>query len=70
MRTSSSIVVAASVVIAACTGDAIVTAPSEPQTPGTALQPTIRLVVIDSTHLPFAGTAADRAAGHYGGSAA
>ncbi len=65
MRTSSSIVVAASVVIAACTGDAIVTAPSEPQTPGTALQPTIRLVVIDSTHLPFAGTAADRAAGHY-----
>ena len=65
MRTSSSIVVAASVVIAACTGDAIVTAPSDPTTPPLALQPEIRLVVIDSTRLPFAGTAADRAAGHY-----
>ena len=42
------------------------TAPSEPQTPAPALQPTTRLVVIDSTRLPFAGTAADRAAGHYG----
>ena len=41
------------------------TAPREPQTPPTALQPTTRLVVIDSTRLPFAGTAADRAAGHY-----
>ncbi len=65
MRTPSSIVAAASVVIAACTGDAIVTAPSDPTTPPLALQPEIRLVVIDSTRLPFAGTAADRAAGHY-----
>src|SRR2546426_9235915 len=51
VRTSSSIVVAASVVIAACTGDAIVNAPSDPTTPPLALQPAIRLVVIDSIRL-------------------
>jgi FIMAH domain-containing protein len=64
VRTSSSIIVAAIGVIAACTGDAVMTAPSDPSNP-VAVQPAIRLVVIDSTTLPFAGTAADRAAGHY-----
>jgi hypothetical protein len=51
--------------IAACTGDAVLTAPSDPTTPLGAVQPEPRRVVIDSTHLAFVGMAADRAAGHY-----
>jgi len=65
VRTPRSITVAAVAVIAACNGDAVMTAPPDSQTPAMALQPAIRLVVIDSTRLPFARTAADRAAGHY-----
>jgi hypothetical protein len=66
VRTSRSISVAAVALIAACTGDAVLTAPSDhPSTPLGAGQPETRRVVIDSTHLAFAGTAADRAAGHY-----
>ena len=67
MRASSSIVfffpIAA--LIAACNGDSLLKAPQEPQPPPSTLQPSVRLVVIDSTQLPFAGTAVSRAAGHY-----
>jgi hypothetical protein len=53
-------------IAAACTGDAAVTAPpGQRPTQPALLQPAIRLVVIDSTRLPFAGSAAERAAGHY-----
>lgn len=72
MRASSVLFTAVAVVtialIAACNGDSLLKAPPEsqpPPAPPTTLQPATRLVVIDSTHLPFAGTAADRAAGHY-----
>ena len=65
MRTSYSITLAAIAAIAACNGDAGMTAPPQQPTPPAALQPTIRLIVLDSTRLAFAGTAADRAAGHY-----
>lgn len=65
MRTSRSLSVAAVALIAACTGDAILTAPSEPTTPLGAVPPEPRRVVIDSTHLAIVGAAADRAAGHY-----
>jgi hypothetical protein len=51
--------------VAACTGDAVLTAPSGPTTPLAAGQPEMRRAVIDSTHLTFAGTAPERAAGHY-----
>jgi hypothetical protein len=61
----SSLPVAVIALVAACTGDAVLTAPSGPTTPLAAGQPEMRRVVIDSTHLAFAGTAADRAAGHY-----
>ena len=63
MRSTLSITLAAAAVVAACSSDALLTAPStlSPATP----QSELRLVVIDSTQLPFAGTAADRAAGHY-----
>src|SRR2546421_9602132 len=52
------------VLIAACNSDTLVTPPRETEPDG-SLQATKRVVVIDSTSLPFAGTAADRAAGHY-----
>src|SRR2546421_636147 len=58
VRASSSIVfffpIAA--LIAACNGDSLLKAPQEPQPPPSTLQPSVRLVVIDSTQLPFAGT--------------
>ena len=66
MRTSYSFATAAIALIAACSGDAAVTAPpSQQPTQPAPLQPAIRLVVIDSTKVPFAGSAAERAAGHY-----
>jgi hypothetical protein len=65
MRRSISLL-AAGMVLAACSGDSWMTSPPVAATPQPAdLQPTIHLVVVDSTVLPFAGTAADRAAGHY-----
>lgn len=67
MRISrSSLPVAVIALVAGCTGDAMLTAPSgDPTTPFAAVQPEMRRVVIDSTQLAFAGTAADRAAGRY-----
>src|SRR5260370_37745442 len=61
----SSLPLAVVALVAACTSDAVLTAPSDPTTPGAAVQPEMRRVVIDSTRLAFAGTAAERAAGHY-----
>ncbi len=69
MKSSHSITITATALalIAACNSDSLLNGPPprEPRPPSSTLQPTIRLVVIDSTHLPFAGTAAQRAAGHY-----
>ena len=67
MRTSlSSLAVAVIALTAACNRDSTLTAPLGPATPQTAaLSPAFRLVAIDSAALPFAGTAAERAAGHY-----
>jgi hypothetical protein len=65
MRMSLAISGAAVALLAACTGDTKLTAPSDPGIPPAALQPEMRRVLIDSTHLAFAGTAAERAAGHY-----
>jgi hypothetical protein len=69
MKSSHSITLTATALalIAACNSDSLLNAPRprEPRPPSSTLQPTIRLVVIDSTNLPFAGTAAERAAGHY-----
>ena len=63
MRTSPCLSVAAVIAVAACSSDAArTTAPPLPAIPDA---PAIRLVVIDSTTLPFAGTATERAAGHY-----
>src|SRR2546423_12417595 len=56
--------IVAIVLIAACNSDTLVTPPRETEPDG-SLQATKRVVVIDSTSLPFAGIAADRAAGHY-----
>ena len=57
---------AASTVILACSDGTPIAGPdsSTPAQPP-ALQASPRLVIVDSTHLAFAGTAADRAAGHY-----
>jgi len=63
VRPPLSITLAAAALVAACRSDALLTAPPTPSP--AARQPELRLVVIDSTQLPFAGTAADRAAGHY-----
>ncbi len=65
MRTRLSfLTVAVSALLAACTSDHTLTAPSNPTT-SAPLQTEVRRIVIDPTHLPFAGTAADRAGGHY-----
>jgi len=60
----SSLTVAVSALLAACTSDHALTAPSNPTT-SAALQTEVRHIVIDPTHLPFAGTATERAGGHY-----
>ena len=66
MRIPFHLSIAVVAVVAACSEGAQMTAPApQPPAPPPALQPSMRLVVLDSTKVPFAGTAADRAAGHY-----
>ncbi|HVH10540.1 MAG TPA: hypothetical protein VM736_12155, partial [Gemmatimonadales bacterium] len=65
MRTSLLLNSAALAVIAACSSDAVLPGPGSGASQAATLRAPIRLVVVDSTQLPFAGTAAERAAGVY-----